>query len=89
VVSARRLRVRWISWYLSGAKDAPDFLAQVRQVLWILSRVRQFFSADGLQTTRFVSSTKPILVWGRFAGFVCSRSGEMKIRKRIGERGEP
>ena len=78
-----------MSWYLSGAKEAPDFCAQSRQVLWLLSSNWQFLWAEGLHTTRFVSSTKPRLTPCLFSLLVASKRGLIKRRNRIGERGEP
>src|SRR5215469_6498746 len=89
VRSAVFRRERWMSWYLSGAKEAPDFCAQSRQILWIPSRSWQFLWAEGLQTTRFVSSTKPRLTPLLSPLFVASRRGLINRRNSIGERGDP
>ena len=82
-------RERWISWYLSGAKAAPDLCAQTRQDSWILLSIWQFLCAEGPQTMRYVSSTKPRLIPCLFSLLVASKRGLIKRRKRIGERGDP
>src|SRR5947207_3462634 len=89
VVSAFCCLVRCISWYLSGAKDAPDSVAHSSHILCICSRERQLVLAFGPQVIRLVSSTKPIPIFAPPIAFTLSRSGAMKRRNRIGERGEP
>lgn len=82
-----RLLVKWVSTYLSGAKNDPWVLAHRAHSSCALSRALQFSSVVLLKVTMFVSSTKPRVEVAPPPTMV--RSSAAKYRKRIGDRDDP
>src|SRR5947209_6907802 len=81
--------VKWITWYFSGAKTAPNLFAHATHLSCALDNLRQFAAAESPHVTNVVSSMNPKPRTSPVTSLNCSSRSAMKMMKSAGESVDP